>query len=58
MYRTYLLNFGYDTYVGPSIEEAVYAAKKACFEAVIYLDDNIVMSFSPISGVKNVGDQE
>ena len=57
MFTVYLTNFGYP--LTPSfntLEEAIAAARKACFEAgIIRLDDNgktLVATFSPISGIR------
>jgi len=52
IYQTSLVNFGRDVYLGDSLHEALEAAKKAGFEAVILLDGQIVATYSPIGGIK------
>ncbi len=50
IYRTHLTNFGYSTYVGPDLDQAKASALKAGFECVIYYDDQLMLSYAPISG--------
>lgn len=49
-YRTFLVNFGYATYVGPSLAQAKESAVQKGFEAVIYENDVPMLSWSPIQG--------
>lgn len=49
-YRTVLVNFGYEKYQGPSLAEAKAAAVRAGFEAVIYAENQPIISYSPIGG--------
>jgi len=50
IYRTYLTNFGYFTYVGPDLDQAKASALKAGFECVIYCDHEPLLSHHPVSG--------
>lgn len=50
MYRTHLLNFGYNVYEGDSLARARESAVAAGFEVVIYADDTAILSYSPIHG--------
>ena len=52
IYQATLINFGNDVYTGDSLHDAMEAAKKGGFEAVVQLDGSLVASFSPISGWK------
>lgn len=52
IYQAILTNFGTDLYIGDSLHDAMEAAKKAGFEAVVQLDGSLVAAFSPISGWK------
>lgn len=49
-YRTHLINFGHDVYVGDSLARARESAVAAGFEVVIYADDEAILSYSPIQG--------
>ena len=49
-YRTFLVNFGYSKYVGSSLDQAKAAAMQAGFESVIYLNEQPILSYSPIGG--------
>ena len=49
-YWTYLTNFGYSKYMGPSLCEAKAAAVQAGFESVIYCGSTPVLSWSPVGG--------
>jgi len=50
IYQATLVNFGNDVYIGESLHDAMDAAKKAGFEAVVLLDGALIASFSPIGG--------
>ena len=52
IYQAILKNFGTDLYLGDSIFDAMDAAKKSGFEAILQLDGSLVAEFSPISGWK------
>ena len=50
MYRTHLINFGYNVYEGDSLARARESAVAAGFQVVIYADDTAILSYSPIQG--------
>ena len=50
MYRTFLVNFGYTKYEGPSLAEARSAAVHTGFECVIYTGEQPILSWSPLGG--------
>jgi hypothetical protein len=55
MFTVYLTNFGYylaDGQPFATFEAALAAARKACFEALIFDGDLRVASWSPIGGLR------
>jgi hypothetical protein len=50
MYRTHLINFGRDVYVGDSLAKARESAVASGFEVVIYADQMAILAWSPIQG--------
>jgi len=49
-YRCHLVNFGYSKYMGPSLDQARAAAVATGFECAIYADQQLILSWSPIQG--------
>jgi hypothetical protein len=49
-YKTYLVNFGYSLYEGDSLAAARAAAVRSGFESVISVDEQPILSYSPLSG--------
>lgn len=49
-YRTFQVNFGFASYVGPDLTEARASAVSKGFEAVVYENDVPILSWSPIQG--------
>lgn len=52
MFKVFLINFGYSIYEGEDLEEAQRIAIDSGFESVIYDEDEIIMTYSPINGLK------
>lgn len=50
VYKTYLLNFDYVKYEGPSLEEAKRVAVATGFECVIYADGQAILANSVLGG--------
>jgi hypothetical protein len=58
MFTVYLTNFGHylnDELPFASFDEALAAAKKACFEAAIFEGDLRIATWSPIGGLRRYG---
>ena len=56
MFTVYLNNFGYYLADGEpfaSFEEALAAARKACFDATIFDGDLRIATWSPIGGLRH-----
>lgn len=53
-FKVWLTNFGYESAKSPvaSLDEAKEVARSACFECGIYQGENLVATFSPISGFR------
>lgn len=50
IYRTHLVNFGYDKYNGVSLTRARELAVASGFECVIYADQQPILSWAPVGG--------
>ena len=50
MYKVWTTNFGMIVYAGFDMEAAMVAAEKTGFECTMSRGDDITMSWSPISG--------
>lgn len=54
VYTTYLLNFGFTKYEGPSLDEAKQVAVDTGFECVIYEDGKPILARSALGGWRNL----
>ena len=54
MYKVWTTNFGTVVYIGIDIEVAMQAAVTTGFECTMSEEDEITMSWSPISGWRKV----
>jgi hypothetical protein len=54
MYKVFLTNFGYSILDTDDYWRAVQKAKDCGLETAIYLEDKILLTYSPISGFRSV----
>jgi len=52
MFKTLLINFGNVVYEGDDQKEAARIAVDAGFEAVIYEDNELIATYSPLVGLR------
>jgi hypothetical protein len=58
IYRTHLINFGYDKYVGLCLKQAKEEAESCGFETVVYENDTPILTWSPVGGWRWLGTQK